>query len=156
MSASYIDGIDAVTGATRTIARLADVLGTEGAPMSPSGIVKSGGSTLSRFLDDIKRRTPDEIKDGAGTIVGAAAGALLWREHRVLGFLLGASLGRNVPALRKREYRRAALCNIGITGAGVLGSLKIPTHPAVGFGLGWAGGGVLAYMAGCNPVGGTK
>lgn len=149
MDAKYVDGIDAVTGATRTIARLADVLGAE-AMVAP----KAGG--LTKFLTSARDQVPADIKDGTGTLVGAVVGALLWRDHRVLGALAGASVGRNAPALIKGDQRRMAVCNLGITGAATIGALTLRRNPVVGFVLGWLGGGALAYTAGCNPVGGAK
>lgn len=155
MDSSYINGIDAETGATRAVAKLTDVLGVESTPVAPgssAALTESRPNSLTRFLGGVRQVSPVDV----GTLVGAVAGALLWRKHRVLGFFTGASAGYNIPLLAKVDRRRAALCNLGITSAGVLGSFTVKEHPVVGFVLGWMGGGVLSYAAGCNPIGGAR
>lgn len=132
----YLSGIDATAGGHRGVARLSSVLGANVSAANPSSV--------EEFLRDVKATAPPDVKDGATTVAGAAAGAFLWKRHRVLGLLGGGSLGRNVPALFRPSERRAALCNIGQTGGGVLGSLIIGGAP--GFILGWLGAGVLIYF----------
>ena len=139
----YLQGIDAITGASRTVARVADVLGA-GAPSH--GLVHVGGP-VGDFLTRTRAEvTPHDVRDGIGTIVGAAAGALFWHDHRVLGIIGGASLGRNMSALLSPAQRSSALYNMGVTAAGIFGALSIPQHGVdrptpsrrmLGFALGW-------------------
>jgi len=134
----YAKKADSIVGAQQTIARVANVLGAD-------GVVPARPRSLAEFLTQIKQQAPNDVKDGIGTIAGAAAGAILWGEHRVLGGIGGASLGRNVPALFRPHERRMAFCNMGVTASGVLGSLMLPQYPKMGFILGWLVGGLAVY-----------
>ncbi len=124
----YLKGIDAVTGVRRSIARITDVL---------------GATPTAEFLKSVHGY--EDVPDDIGTIAGGAIGAVVWKKHRVLGAIAGSSIGRNTPALLHAEHRRSALCNMGVTGAGVLGSLLMPGTPAVGFIVGWLAGGAAVY-----------
>ena len=149
----YLEGIDAVTGTRRSIARLADVLGEMPTPkpaVEPA-LVPAGAATSKSFFRDVGVAASDsEPPDGIGTLVGLAAGAVAVPSHRVLGGIGGASLGRNVPALFRAEQRTAALRNMGVTAAGIAGSLAWKAHPIAGFAVGSVVGGVVAYLAGAR------
>ncbi len=67
------------------------------------------------------------------SVVGAAAGAYVWKKHRILGGIAGMSVAPNVLRLIKSGERVKALCSIGATGVGVMGSLKWKRHPILGF-----------------------
>lgn len=111
-----------IIGADRQAARAAEVLGAV-----------PGGSALSTFLADVKQTAPHDVKDGLGTFAGLAAGAWYWKKHRVLGGIIGASVGRNVPALLRPAERNAAACNLGATAAAVAAARYFPKHPVLGF-----------------------
>jgi hypothetical protein len=127
--------LESITGARRSLARVSNIVGS----VTPGDSAKSLKDYLSRFNVE----TPHDVKDGLGTILGAAAGGLAWRDHRVLGVLTGASLGRNVPALLNAQDRPHAVRNMGVTGAAVMGSLLLRDHPKVGFLVGWLLGGLV-------------
>jgi hypothetical protein len=133
--------LDSVLGARKSVARLHDVLGAEGA------IVKVP-STAEKFLSDIRAGVPSDVPDGLGTLAGAAVGFWVSPKHRVLGVISGASIGRNVPALLNPAQRPAAIRNMAQTGAGVLGSALSPKHRVVGFVVGWLLGGAAVYFGG--------
>lgn len=137
----YLKGIDAVTGVRRSIARITDVLGAT--PTATAALTTTRPSTTAEFLKSVHGY--EDVPDDIGTIAGGAIGAVVWKKHRVLGAIAGSSIGRNTPALLHAEHRRSALCNMGVTGAGVLGSLLMPGTPAVGFIVGWLAGGAAVY-----------
>lgn len=142
---SYLDGIDSVTGKTRAIARIEDVLG---APSPSTAVAPKNDSSMVSFLRGVRDRAPLDIKENQAMLIGAVIGAVVWRDHRLLGILLGASIGHNVPILGRVGERRGALCNLGVMSAAVLSSLSLSKHPAIGFGLGWTAAGGVAYAAG--------
>lgn len=82
--------------------------------------------------------SPERIADAQAVTpyIGAAAGALLWKEHRVLGLLGGLAAGSAVPSLLVKEERVDALCRLGVATLATVGSLSMPKHPVVGFVLG--------------------
>ena len=131
-----MDKIESATSAKRSLARLADVLGAVPEPARPS----SFEDFLRRISIDARR----DVSDGLGTLGGAAAGSLLWREHRFLGLIGGASLGRNLPAMLRPQDRAAAFSNMAVTGTAVFSSLCLPRYPKLGFVLGWLIGGLAA------------
>ena len=90
---------------------------------------------------------PPGIKDGILTAVGAAVGAYLWKQHRVLGALGGASLGRNLPAVLTHD-RYNALYNMAVTGVAIMGARTYQKHPVYGFAGGWTVANLATYFAG--------
>lgn len=79
---------------------------------------------------------------------GAAAGvlgALVWKKHRVLGFLGASAVGVSVyPMVRGSGPTRLAVgCYVGEVGASVAGSLMWKKHPI----LGYLGGGLVGSVA---------
>ena len=138
---SYLHGIDVITRATLTGKR-ASVIGTK---LLPPGAQPAVLPTLPST----------EPADGVGTLAGAAAGGILWGDHRVLGILLGASIGRNAPAVMKSETRRSALCNMTQTVGGVATSLLIGGGDALraaSFLAGWAAAGAALYYGGLRKT----
>lgn len=138
---SYLRGIDAVTAATR-VQKRASIIGTKLLP-------KEVASAITLTLP------ASEPPDGVSTLAGMAAGGILWGDHRFLGMILGASLGRNVPGLFKGETRRAALCNMGQTTGGVVGSLALgynTTLQIVGFLAGWVAAGAALHYSGARGL----
>lgn len=149
---NYLNGVDGMTSARRTVSRVAHVLGAAaGIPATPApstALAKKDAGVVSAFVRELRSQAPPDIKDGAGTLVGAAAGAFLWKKHRWLGGIGGASLGRNAMSVLDPAQRKEALCNLGITSAGIIGSLTVPKHPVIGFVLGWFAGGAATYYGG--------
>lgn len=151
---------DRVVGVSQPFRRVAAVIG-EDPPVpsaSPQALVspKSRPASLTEFLSQVRAAQEAldfrDVKNGPSTVIGAVAGGLLWRDHRVLGVIGGASLGRNIPALLDERDRKWALCNLSSTGAGVAGSLLWKEHPVWGFMLPFVlvsvfAGNVTAYFA---------
>jgi len=121
---------------------LSDLIGTS------TALEKRKPSSVAQFVRGVAASAKCELPDDTLTIAGGALGVLTMPEHRVLGAVGGASLGRNVPALLDPEYRRDALCNMAHTGSGVLGSLIAKAHPGVGFVLGYLLGGAIIHFGG--------
>lgn len=130
--------LDSVLGASNTLARVSDAFAAV-----------PGGAAVSDYVCRLHSiGSSVDIPDGIGTVAGAGAGALYFKNHRVLGAIGGASIGRNVPALLNDAERRDALCNMSQTGAGILGARMLPGSPVVGFLLGWIGVGVGLHVTG--------
>lgn len=147
--ATYLHGVDSITGVSRNIARIADVLGADPSSAPPStAMVLRTPASLTSFLRDVGATAGRDVPDGFGTIAGAAAGAYLWNDHRVLGAIGGGSLGRNLPALMLPDQRKLAIRNLATTGTGIAGSLAMPRHPVIGFVVGSVVGGAAAYFGG--------
>ena len=146
MNASrYFDAVSNITGAKRLTGRLASIVGSEEVTaLVPASVQPSFTSTLAKA----KAHAPHDVRDTAGTAAGAVAGAVIWREHRVLGAIGGASLGRNIPGIFRGADRRDALCNMANTGAAIAGSLIAPSTPIVGFTVGYLIGGAVIYFGG--------
>lgn len=85
--------------------------------------------------------------------VGAGIGALVWKQHRVLGALVGHAVGDNVYSLVRAEgfERRQAICQLGVEGAGIVGALVWKNHPIFGWLLG-VGAGAAASMIPGSPI----
>ncbi len=129
----YLQHLDNLTGASRTLGRL------------QSAQIVGHDNSISTFVRGMSEGPKSDVVDGLGTAIGAAAGAVLWKQHRVLGAVGGASLGRNIPALFG-SMRRHAMVNMSTTGAGVLGSLLFRNSPIVGFGIGWITANAVVYF----------
>ena len=78
---------------------------------------------------------PEKMNVPTTVILGGAAAGIvgfsLVKEHRVLGFLAGDSIGMNSFRLYRNEGddRKLALCNLATMGCLVAGSLAVPKHP---------------------------
>lgn len=131
----YLNQVSQITGIGSTADRAMTALGAD-----------SGTSGISAFMQNLRSEARHEVKDGLGTAIGALGGLFLTPKHRVLGAIGGASLGRNVPALLKPLQRRDALVNMGVTLAGVAGSLMMPSRKVIGFGIGWIAGNAISYF----------
>lgn len=164
---SYLQGIDAITGASRMAARAARVFGSEDSRASrwsehvrrrsdevigTSALVRRRPTSMSEFLDGIGATTRRDVPDDTLTLVGAAVGALAVPKHRIMGLLGGMSIGRNAPALLHKEYRRDAICNMAHTGSGILGYLMFPAHRVAGFVLAYLAGGAAIYYGGLRSI----
>lgn len=150
---NVLGAVDSVTGFRKSVARVADVLGAD-APAAPTTqlVPVADAPVVSRasaaaFLAKMGN-VPRDVPDGLQTLAGAAAGAFLWKEHRILGAIGGASLGRNIPALFVGAQRGAALRNLSTTAGGIIGSLLIPVHPALGFAAGLVAVGLVHHFGG--------
>lgn len=101
------------------------------------GVVSPSALAVAK-VDELDMPIAAVLVPGVG---GGLAGLALWREHRVLGFLAGDSLGMNAYRLYRGDPgdRALALCNLGAAGAGIAGSLMTPKHPF----WGWVGGFLL-------------
>ena len=112
------------------------------------GVVSPSAATVAQ--PDSKMALVKTIVPAA---VGGVAGFMVWKQHPVLGFLAGESLGVN--ALRfvrnQGDDRTRAACNFGVTAAGVAGSLMWKKHQVLGFVLGLAAGVVAtSFVPGSN------
>jgi hypothetical protein len=128
--------MESVIGAQSMIARAADAIGAVPAPVRPS--------SMQDYLRKLSINAPKDINDGIGTVVGAGAGYYLWKKHKWLGAIGGASIGRNIPAVVHGVDRNIAFANMAQTGAGVAGSIFWKKYPKLGFVGGWLVGGLIS------------
>ncbi len=126
-------GLEAITQYKPILGRLNAVLGEQSPSFLRDASIGAAAPAGMRILP---------------ALAGGAAGAILWKDHRVLGFLGGNSIGANAPLLLDGRYRREALCNMGQTGGGIAGSLMLPGRPIIGYLLGHLGVGALFYFGG--------
>jgi hypothetical protein len=126
----YANILGNVSPSARGVSRAADIV----AALAPP---PSGSSTA--LVPQSPRPTTKEIAlDVLPGLGGGVVGALSWKRHRVLGFLLGHALAATaVPLYRGHgNERKRALCQLGVEGAGIGGALLWKDHPV----LGWIGG----------------
>ena len=126
-------------------------------PLTPAAVAQSEPSTPSNTTKaPMPARTAalqkQEVQRAAADLGGSAAlgiiGALLWRDHRVLGFLGASALGHSAFSVASKDYV-GALGTIGTTTAGIGGSLLWKNHPILGFLVGEvAGNAVMAAIPG--------
>lgn len=91
------------------------------------------------------RQSPGAAALGlAPGLVGAAVGAVMWSDHRVLGALAGHALASNAYPIVKGDSveRTRALCGLGVEAAGIGGALLWENHPVLGWGLGVIAGSI--------------
>jgi len=92
----------------------------------------------------------------APTLVGGAAGALAWKNHRILGFLAGQSLAYNGAALLKgdADQKKEAVYQLAVEGSGIAGALylKKHMHPVFGWLVGIAAGTVATSLLPGTPA----
>lgn len=136
----YFNKLGEVTGLGTSLARVTRAL--------QSTRLSNDGSAVAEFVRGAGGSVDPGIQDGVGTLAGAAAGAILWGKHRVLGAIGGASLGRNAPALLNPSQRREALCNMGVTGTAVALSCVAERHPVIGFVVGLVAAEVAVHYGG--------
>lgn len=118
------------------LAHLSSVIGADAKPRS-----------LSEFINDIKRHET-QPRLAAGTIGGGAAGYFYFKNHRILGAIGGASLGRNLPTVFLGGNRKHAFVNMATTAMAIASSRMVKGHPVLGFvGGSLLGNAVLRYLA---------
>ena len=152
---TIMNGVDSITGYGRQLRRAQRLLGA-GEPAAPAPAAPAAGAMapaptdFNTFLRELRQSAPAEAKDSAPFVIGALAGAMFDKKHRVLGAIGGASIGRNVPDLFDARLRRDALCNMGQTGAGIAGALLFPRASLLAraaiFGAAWLGAGTVIHF----------
>jgi len=127
---SYAKKLDNALGASRALGRVTTVLGADAPPVAPAApttalTAPAEASTMKNFMARINAARSRDVKDGVGTLVGAVGGMYIGSrfDHKWLGLIGGASLGRNVPALMHPDDRKYATQNMISTGGGVAGAL---------------------------------
>lgn len=92
---------------------------------------------------DAKQPHPLSLVDVGIALAAGAAGAALWRGHRVLGFLGASALGSNAHAVAtgRRGWKDAAR-RLGKHVVATGGALALTSHPAIGY----VGGAVAADL----------
>jgi hypothetical protein len=103
---------------------------------------------------------------GHSLLPGVAAGvvgATAWKDHRVLGFLAGDTLGLNAYRFYRgqKDDRVRAACNVASSATAIAGSLYWKKHPFYGWVIGFVVGSVAtAFVPGSNThrfaTGGSK
>lgn len=93
---------------------------------------------------DLQRPPAPAWRKAAVAAAGAVAGALLWRRHRVLGFLGGGALAGNAYAVATSERSlTSATRRLGQHVMATVGALSLPSHPALGYVGGVVAGSIL-------------
>lgn len=138
--ASYFEHVKSAIGAVASprteLARVANVIGD------------AGGSSVSKFMSDLRDSAPRDVEDGIGSLAGAVVGTYYGYRHKhwLLGAIGGTSLGRNLPALIHPGDRTIALKNLGTTGFALACAMMSHKRRWLGFGLGWAAARTAIYV----------
>ena len=132
--------LDGALGGRRAAARLSGVIGAD----------ETSGPKSLGFLHAAAASAPIDVPDGVSTVLGAGGGLLAGMKlgHPVLGTIGGASLGRNLPALFRKELRPMAARNLTVTGVAIAGSLLVPAHRTIAFGVGYLLASIVTYYGG--------
>lgn len=145
----YVDMLGAVSPSARTGKRAYDILAALTPPPKPEATTalarpESAATTVKRRLSEL-----------APGMIGGAAGATLWSDHRVLGFLLGLAIGDSAADIKRGDTKKAA-CELGVAVAGIAGSLwahkHLKWHPALGWVAGEAAGMVATSFVPGSPA----
>lgn len=90
---------------------------------------------------------------------GAAAGAYLWKNHRILGALAGHAIVNSGYDAMKGGDKVKSACQGVVEGAGVLGSLynkkmpiKFARNPIIGYVVGVLAGAAATYFVPGSPI----
>lgn len=123
-------------------------------PAPPASVPAPAGTPTSPTSFTAFQNSNKLTVEEAGAMVGRSfrsaaggvAGALFWKEHRVLGLLGGSTLAGNVPELLMGRDRGNALANLLVAGAGVAAAYHLGKQgKSWGTrGLGYVGAAVVA------------
>jgi len=139
MARTYMEVLGTVTPAAGGAKRVRDIV----AALAPP--VRTGGPA-ALVRTDAGSKAPT-VKDAAVAVVpgvlGGAVGAYAWKNHRILGFLVGHAVASTVHPLVTGKKRKEAMFQLGVEGAGIAGALAWKKHPF----FGWLAGGVAGMLA---------
>lgn len=87
-------------------------------------------------------------------VAAGTAGAVIWKKHRVLGFLAGHAVGQSGYQFIRGGDKKKAICNLAVEGAGVVGALKLfkGRKPVYGWLAGVLGGAVVTAFVPGSPA----
>jgi hypothetical protein len=128
----YVEVFGAVSPSVNGAKRATDIVAALAPPSGSHALVPARRNTILGA----------EVSGMLPGVVGAVAGALVWKRHPVLGVLAGHAIGANAKELLSGD-RKKAMCHVAVEGAGILGALKYKKHPV----LGWVGGTVAGAVA---------
>jgi hypothetical protein len=128
----YVRILGDISPTARGANRAADIVAALAPPKAKNALVPAGQQAPTF------KKAAMAIVPG---VVGAVAGAMLWKRHRILGAVAGhAVVSTAMPIYHGGDGRVRALWQLGIEGAGIASSLHFKRHPF----LGWLGGTVGA------------
>jgi hypothetical protein len=125
-----------------------DVIGADViAPQRPVAVVPVQQNT--KMSPEEKAALIAYLKYGVAPALAASiAGALLWKKHRVLGFLAGGTLGASIyPISKGGDTRTNALLKTAGSAASIGGALMWKNHPILGYLAGGTVFGVVGAVA---------
>lgn len=135
--------IDIFGSTAKTARHAADIVAAMAPPARPAA--NPDAEALVPAAHEATPSVGKSLKAMAPGLAGAAAGALLWKKHRVLGLLAGHALASNAVPLYKSsgKERTTILCRLATEGAGIGGALLWKDHRI----LGWIGGMLTGFVA---------
>lgn len=152
---SYMESLGEMSSSARSAKHAANIV----AAMTPPPRVTVSGAGDTTALVPVKATEPKEsvaksIVGLAPGVVGGGVGAVLWKNHRYLGFAAGHALGSNVyPMFRgTTQEKKSAMCRLGVEGAGIAGALLWKKHSLFGWLAGIAAGMAAVSVVPGNPV----
>ena len=114
----------------------------DGAIMVPS---ESASSATPATPSALARLESVGVTRTVRTLGGGVLGGYLWKDHRVLGFLGGATVAECLPSLLDETTRKQAVSSLAIQGVAIGGSLAWKGHPILGYVAGMLVGGAIVY-----------
>lgn len=142
----YVDVLGSASHSFHGAKRATEIVAALAPPPRSDLTIGAAAAVAKKDDSDSAGKIALELTPG---VVAGAAGAFAWKSHRVLGFLAGHAIGASaVPFLRNEgNDRRAALCQLGVEGAGVAGALYFGRKSTPKAILGWVGGLIAGAVA---------
>lgn len=137
---------NALSGASTTVEgvrQAADILAALAPPtigVGSAALVKSNQTSVTK-----------KVVAFVPGVVGSGIGAVLWKDHRILGALVGHAAVTGGWEFYKGDKKKAA-CQFAVEGAGVAGALLYKKHPALGWASGIVLGAAATYFVPGSPV----
>lgn len=143
---SVAEAIYGVSPTARGVGRVSDLV----AAMTPPA--PATGTALAPVAPPHEALSKKLIKF-VPHVVGAGAGFVLWKKHRILGALAGHALVNSGYEYYKGD-KKTALCELAVEGAGIAGALYLfkGRKPVMGWLAGVLAGSVATYFVQDSPV----
>lgn len=115
----------------------------------PTTTAEAGTGQSQSLMQQTGEMQKEELRSKIPQLLSGVAGAVLWKEHRVIGFLSGATIGNAGYSLYKKDSVTNVIADLLPATCGTLASLyfsKSAKSWVPGF-LGYLGGGLVGVIA---------
>lgn len=153
---SYMEALGELSSAAKSAQHAAQIVAAMTPPPVVGAEMVSSASPAAVVPAAPRPSMGRAIVGLAPGVVAGGVGAVMWGNHRVLGFLTGHALGSNAGAVLRGvgQERRDGMCRLGVEGAGVVGALMLKSklHPIFGWMAGVASGLVATSFVKGSPA----